>query len=150
MKYLAAKLSVGYVVLCEMLAGAWFALYVAVGQDDSPPGWMGVAIPVLLTTICLVTAVALGFRRKWAWFSSLVLGLMAFCAGMFFVLASAIHKSYPRADRGFLLGTGAYFILPSLCGLILLCLPGTRQYVLHKRKRIRKRRSPDVYGRTQV
>jgi hypothetical protein len=150
MKYLAGKLSVGYLVLCEGLAGAWLALYVAVRPDGSSARWMSVGIPVLLMTICLVTGVGLMFRRRWAWFASLGLGLATLGMGVFFMAASMRHNFYVRDEREFLLGTGAYFVVPSLCGLVLLFLPDTRRYVLNKRKRIRKRRQVDVYGRDQV
>jgi len=145
-----AKFSVGYLVLCEMLLGAWLALYLASRQNDSSSGWMSAGILVLLITICLSTGIGLAFRRRWAWFVSLLLGLTMLGAGTFFLWASTGNDLYSRYEGGFLLGTGAYFVVPSLCGLVLLCLPATRRYVLHRRKRIRMRRSVDVYGRDQV
>jgi hypothetical protein len=153
MKYLAGKLSVGYLVLCEGLAGVWFALFVAVRPVASSSRWMNwanVGSPLLLMTICLVTGVGLLFRRRWAWFISLFLGLATLASGVLFMVASMRHDPYVRDQREFLLGTGAYFVVPSLCGLVLLFLPDTRRYVLNKRKRIRKRRPVDVYGRDQV
>lgn len=150
MKYLAGKLSVGYLVLCEALGGAWLGLYVAVRPDASPARWMNIGMPVLLMAICLVTGVGLLFRRRWAWFASLGLELATLAAGVFFIVASMRHDFYARDEREFLLATGAYFVVPSLCGVALLFLPDTRRYVLNKRKRIRKRRPVDVYGRDQV
>ena len=152
MKYLAGKLSVGYLALCEGLAGVWLGLYVAVRPDTSSSRWMtlaNVGSPVLLMTICLVTGVGLLYRRRWAWFVSLFLGLATLASGVFFMVVSMRHNFYARDEREFLLATGAYFVVPSLCGLVLLFLPDTRRYVLNKRKRIRKRRPVDVYGRDQ-
>ena len=150
MKYLAGKLSVGYLVVCEGLAGVWLALYLAVRPDASPARWMNVGAPVLLMAVCLISGVGLLYRRRWAWFASLVLGLSIFGAGVSFIVASMRRNFYAQDERTFLLGTGAYFVVPSLCGLVLLFLPDTRRYVLNKRKRVRKKRETDVYGRDLV
>jgi hypothetical protein len=149
MKYLAGKLSVGYLVVCELLAGVWLALYLAVKPTFSPARWMNVGVPALLMGVCLVAGVGLMFRRRWAWFVSLVLGLTTLGAGVSFIVAS-MRRNFPQDERTFLLGTGAYFIVPSVCGLALLMLPDTRRYVLNKRKRVRKKRAVDEYGRDLV
>jgi len=145
-----AKLALWYVGLCEIVLGIWFALYLSTGPNDFSSRRMSLGVPAILMTVFLATGISLIFRRRWAWFLSVLLTSAFFCAGILFVMSSTGSDYYAITEGSLFIGMGAYFGVPSLVGLLLLCMSATRKYVFHKRRRRRRSRKVDEYGQEQT
>jgi hypothetical protein len=149
MRHPAAKLAVWFVGLCEILLGLWFALYLSTGPSDFSSRQLSLGVPAALMTAFLATGICLIFRRSWAWYLSVLVTSAFLCAGILFVMSSTGSDYYAITEGSLFIGMGAYFGVPGLLGLLLLCMQDTRNYVLHKRKRRRRSRKVDEYGQEQ-
>jgi hypothetical protein len=128
-----AKFIVRYVVVCEFLLGSLCLVGVLYSIRKLLLGGPmerffvqeGLSFS-LLALWCLATAVGVLKFAKWAWFSTILLGLFVIAAsGLAVLLArSANFRAEPGSQ-----GIAVYVFLSTSVGLVMWLLPATRRYI---------------------
>jgi hypothetical protein len=130
-----ARLSVLYLVLCEWLFGALLGLYVLMSlflflKEHTISLLLVAFVLALLALICFATGRGLLNHSRWSWFGSLVIGFGVMALGLFSIWTSGDPMPNARGEEGWGLLCGVAFLLPSICGLVLLIIPHVRRDVL--------------------
>lgn len=135
------RFAVRYIAVCERVLGVVFAIYALGGfffgiVSKEPQrglhiliGFVALLMMGVPAVVCFVSARAIVKGARWAWFASLLIGLLIVVIGFAFVCYGLSPQGAQERARTFGIVAGAIFLVPAVTGLALLNFPQTRRFV---------------------